>query len=137
MDIWHLENKDYTRLLLWRIDCNNFRLTIRDEFKPLLTNIDYTLLDKKYTSLLNSLSDQITLNDAKIYDLNLKVEIDNYTELKIHNTINPSSINSIDSNGLKIWSFDGEVFVSGELKESLLKINNFDFVFTLGFSNFG
>jgi hypothetical protein len=137
MNIWHIANKELTSLILWRTDNSNFRLTQRGDYNPLLTNSDYTLIDKKYSTAFKHLSDQVTLQDAKIQDLNLKTENDNYTELKIQNSIDPNTINTKDSSGLKIWVYNGNVFVSGDLKTELLKISDIDLDFSLGFSHFG
>ena len=123
--------------MLWRTDNSNFRLTIRDEYKPLLTNSDYTLIDKKYSEVFKNLLDQVTMHDAKVYDLNMKTENDNYIELKIHNTIDVDTIGIKESSGLKIWVYDGHPFVSDDLKIDLLKVNAVDLNFTIGFSNFG
>lgn len=123
--------------MLWRMSPDSFRLTIRGDFKPLLTNPDYILMDKKYTPLLKTVADQITLHNVIIYDLNRKTEINHYVELKSTQAIDPDIINAVDSKGMKIWAYSGELFVSTELKENLLSISDTDFTFSLGFSHFG
>lgn len=137
MNIWNIQSREPTSLILWRTDNSNFRLTQRGDYKPLLTNSDYTLIDKKYFTLFKNLSDQVTLNDAKVFDLNMKTENDNYIELKIHNSLAVYTIDTKESSGLKIWEYDSYVFVSGDLKTELLKVSDKDLDFSLGFSNFG
>jgi hypothetical protein len=123
--------------MLWRTENSNFRLTIRGDYKPLLSNSDYTLINKKYSRVFKNLSDQVTLHDAKVHDLNMKTENDNYVELKIHNQIDVDTIDTIESSGLKIWVYNGHPFVSGDLKTELLKVSDMDLDFNLGFTNFG
>ena len=137
MNIWNIESREATSLMLWRTEKSNFRLTIRGDYKPLLSNSDYTLIDKKYSTVFKNLSDQVTIHEAKVYDLNMKTENDNYVELKIHNPIDMHTIDTEESSGLKIWVYNGHPFVSGDLKTELLKISIIDLAFSLGFSNFG
>ena len=137
MNIWHLENKNWTQLILLRTDKCNFRVVQFGDYKPLLGNTHYILIDKKYALIFKGLSKQLTFQEVTIFDYNLKTETDNYIELNIINTIVTSSIKLEDSKGLKIWKYAGNVFVSDDLKTELQKINDDDFVFTIGFSHFG
>ena len=137
MDIWHLDNNHSTALLLWRTDKDNFRIMQSGEFKTLLNNPDYILLDNKYAEIFKKLSDQITFQKVKITGNNLDIAKDNYIELNILNSITPISVKTLDGNGLKIWKYEGQIFVSSDLKTELVKICKNDFRFTIGFSNFG
>jgi len=137
MDIWHIENNPWSSIRLWRNDNDNFQVTETGRFASLLTNPNYILIDKKYSSLISGLPEQLSFHKVKVADLVLKTENDNYIELNIKNTITPQNIQAKNSKGLKIWSFDGEVFVSGEFKNELLKIGQDDFTFSSGFQFFG
>lgn len=64
------------------------------------------------------------------------MEVDNHIELNLVNTIDTSSIKLQNSDGLKIWKYEDNVFVSGDLKTELIKISEDDFEFKLGFSHF-
>jgi hypothetical protein len=137
MDIWHVENKEWTRLRLWRISEGSFRVTEAGTYEPLLTNATYTLIQEKYSSAFTSLNNLIIVTPVKIQDYLTKTENDNYCELKVQNHINPDTINTIVSAGRMVWTYNGELFVSGELKKELHKIDKEGIVFNLGFSMFG
>jgi hypothetical protein len=138
MNIWHIENKRGRQLTLWRTGKDTFCVTIDGDYTSLLENGNYILIDKKYSTLLEQVADQVTFQSVKVSDYGLKTETDKYIELNIINTIDPVSAKLIDKMGLKIWkAFGSYVFVSDELKEALTKINPKDFDFSLGFSHFG
>jgi len=137
MDIWHVENKEWTRLRLWRMGEGDFRVTEAGTYEPLLTNATYTLIQEKYSSAFTSLNSQVILTPVKIHDYLTKTENDNYWELNVQNRINPDTIKTIDSAGRMVWTHNGELFVSGELKNALLQIDAEEIAFSLGFSMFG
>jgi hypothetical protein len=137
MNIWHLENKNFTRLILLRTDKDNFTVIQAGNFQPLLGNSNYLLIDKKYSDLFTKITDQVTFHEVKISDRNLNIENDIYIELNIANVIDAYSIKLQDSDGLKIWKYEGNIFVSADLKAELYKISNDDFEFSVGFSHFG
>jgi hypothetical protein len=137
MDIWHIRSRAGPGIRLWRNDKENFQVTEQGNVSAILTNPNYTIIDQKYSDLLNSLCDHVSFHKIKIFDFVLKSAYDNYIELNIKHTITPGNIRDKNSEGQKIWRFGGEVFVSGELKNELLKIDPDDFAFDMGFQSFG
>lgn len=137
MDIWNLHTTSPTTLLLWRTDDNQFRVVQQGYPLTFLTNPDYVLLDKKYNTILDKLTGQVTCRPVTIVDEVRKLTFDNFLELKILNEIQPGLIDTEDNEGLKIWRFsDQYVFVSTDLKDELQKVTEDEFEFTIGFSNF-
>lgn len=136
MNIWHIENKSWNQLLLWRTADTNFRVTKQGEFLPLLTNPNYMLIEETYKNILENISDQVTFIPTIIIDHVLKTESQNYFELQVHTSIDHETIGTENSNGIKIWSSGCELFVSENLKNILIGIDPDAFEFTLGFSNF-
>jgi len=61
MKIWHIANKDWTKIVLLRTSEDSFQLIQVGDFKPLLTNLNYTLIHKKYTELFSQFPDQVVL----------------------------------------------------------------------------
>jgi hypothetical protein len=114
MAVWQLDNNDLTLLLLWRVDKDHFRIVLSGYFKSLLNNPDDILIDYKCANA-----------------------IDNYIELHILKTINPFSMKNPDSNRFNIRKHECQIFVSDNLKTTLVKICKDDFRFTQGFSHFG
>lgn len=137
MNIWHIENKTGQQLTLWRTGKDTFIVTIDGDYTSVLENDNYILIDKKYSTLLEQIVDQVTFHPVKVFDNKLKNETDKYIELNIINSIDPESAKLADKRGQKIWkAFGNYVFVSDELKEALIKINSNDFNFSLEFSHF-
>jgi hypothetical protein len=136
MDIWHVENKDWTNLRLWRMDNGDFRVTEAGKYAPIVVNATYTLIDKKYAAVFEALNGQVLVKPTKVHDYLVKTENDSYVELNIHNDINPDTITTLDSSGKKVWSYMGNLFVSGELKNELSKIGGQEITFDLGFCMF-
>jgi hypothetical protein len=137
MDIWHIDNIIATSIILWRTKKNQFRLTQAGDFKALLSNPNYILINKKYSSLFRSLDEQVTFESAEVYNSSSTLISTDYVELYIKNEIDKSSIKNENSIGDKIWTMNGYVFVSGDLKNKLKQRGEDDFAFTLGFSMFG
>jgi hypothetical protein len=137
MNIWHIENKVLPVIRLWPTDKENFQVTEKGTAGALLTNANYSIIDKKYAPILSQLSNQVSFHEVKIFDFVLKTAYHNYIELKIEHSITPGDIKDKNSEGQKIWQCGGEVFVSGELKDEFLKISTDDFTFTPGFQFFG
>ncbi len=137
MDIWHIDNTISTNIILWRTKKNHFRLTQAGEFKALLSNPNYILINKKYSSLFRSLDEQVALESVEIYNSSSTLISTDYLELNIKNEIDTISIKNENSSGDKIWTMNGYVFVSGDLKNKLKHLCENDFEFTLGFSMFG
>jgi hypothetical protein len=136
MNIWHLDNKNYTTLQLWRTDKNNYLVIQDGAYKSILTNGNYILVDYKYGNIFSQLSDHVAFHKVTIWDYHLNINTEDYIELNILNDISPASLQTIDSMGLKVWQCNGSIFVSAELKDELMKIAGNDLVFTLGFSYF-
>ncbi len=138
MQIWHLSLVDLTFLMLWRTGEREFRVVRAGEPAVLLTNADYILFDRKFSSVLDILEEQVIYAPVTIYDNVKKITFDNYIEVKIKNEITPDSICKMDSRGLKILVFSNQyVFVSDELKKEFEKAAKGVFEFSQGFSHFG
>ncbi|GAB2814850.1 hypothetical protein [Ferruginibacter profundus] len=137
MNIWHVSNKVWPSIRLWRIDNENFQVNEKGIVSAILTNPAYSIIDQKYSCLLSKLSDQVSFTKVKIFDYVLKTEYHNYIELKIKHSIEPETIQTINSEGQKIFKRGGEIFVSGALKDEFLTISRDDFDFDPGFSFFG
>jgi hypothetical protein len=138
MNIWHIENRNGKSLFLWRTGKNAFRVVKDGLYNPLLINGNYSLISDKYVNILSQLSNQVSIQNVSIFDYQLKTENTQYVELVIVNSITPDSINIENSSGFKIWGFNGNIFVSGDLKNELIKVDDTkELVFSLGFSQFG
>ncbi len=137
MNIWNLHTTSPTTLLLWRTTDNQFRVVQQGQPLTLLTNPDYVLLDKKYKTILDKLTGQVTYRPVTIIDEVRKLTFDNFLELKILNEMQPGLTDTGDKKGLKIWKYSDEyVFVSTDLKVELQKVTEDEFEFTIGLSNF-
>ena len=136
MDVWHVDNKNWTSLMLMRTEESNFMVIQDGEYQPLLTGCRYSLIHKMYTEIFAMLAGQVTFQQASILDPQFKTVNEDYLDLNIHYTIDVSSIGTLCSKGLKVWKMEGYIFVSSGLKNELIKNNN-DLQFTLGFSHFG
>ena len=138
MQIWHLSLVDLTFLMLWRTGEREFRVVRAGEPAVLLTNADYILFDRKFSSVLGMLKEQVIYSPVTVSDNVKRITFDNYIEVKIKNEITPDSIRSMDDQGLKIWAFSNKhVFVSDELKREFEKVAKGAFKFSEGFSHFG
>jgi hypothetical protein len=116
---------------------NQFRVVQQGQPLTLLTNPDYILLDKKYKTILDKLTGQVTYRPVIVVDEVRKLTFDNFLELKILNEIQLGQIDTGDNEGLKIWKYSDEyVFVSTDLKVGLQKMTEDEFEFTIGLSNF-
>ena len=137
MDIWHVEADSWTHLILWQVDEQSFKVVADGAYRSILTNPFYILIDKKYIPALLNISDQVSFHSVKIVNHVMRIENNNYVQLRIGNKIDTVSINTQSSEGPRIWEYEGEMFVSGQLKAELTKIDPNDFAFSLGFSMFG
>lgn len=135
--IWRVENAEWTRLRLWRMDNGDFRVTEAGAYAPILVNALYTLIDKRYAPVLEALSDELVVKPAKIVDCLAKTENDDCVELKIFKDVNSGSINTRNSTGKKVWTYNGHLFVSDELKKDFSRLDDQAITFPLGFSMFG
>ena len=137
MDIWNLTTARPTTLLLWRLTDNQFKVVQHGQPLTLLTNPDYVLLDKKYKTILDKLTEQVTYRPVTIIDEVRQLTFDNLLELKILNEIQPGLIDKGENEGIKIWKYSDEyVFVTKDLKDEFQKVNADELEFKIGFSNF-
>lgn len=136
MDIWNVQPQEWTQLILWQVDEETYKVVAPGDLRPLLTNPSYILIDQKYGLVFNALDKQVRCHPVKITDLVIKVEYQNYIRLDIQNTVDPTSILTQNSERLKVWRCNENIFVSGDLKRELMKISASDFSFSLGFSMF-
>jgi hypothetical protein len=137
MDIWNLHTTSPTTLLLWRTGDNQFRVVQQGLALTLLINRNYILLDKKYKTILDKLTGQVTYGPVTIVDQVRQLRFDNFLELKVLNEIQQGVIDTANNEGLKIWRYSDEyVFVSTHLKDEIQKVTADELEFTFGFSNF-
>ncbi len=135
--IWHVENKSYNQIRLWRTDDSTFRVIEDGNYLPLLTNPSYTLINKKYQAIFVGLEEKVIIRPVRLYDFILKIENLEYVELTFLNKIDLVSIYETDSEGFKAWTYNGYLFVSEDLKNKLQNTGYNEFEFNLGFSRFG
>jgi hypothetical protein len=107
------------------------------EYHPILTGGIYSVIDNKYKKIFTKLPDQVTIQKIKIIDLQFKTRVKNYIELKIQNKIDVQSIHTENYNGLRVWHYNGQIFVSGDLKNELIRVGGDELEFSKGFSRFG
>ncbi|MBB6240212.1 hypothetical protein HDC90_004877 [Pedobacter sp. AK013] len=135
MDIWFLNIVEHNDLVLWKVNDQNFRVVKKGNYMPFLINENYFLFNNVHLDIFKKLHNQVSIKKVKLFDPILKKEIDIYYELNVFNSIDASSIELENSEGIKIWKFNGYVFVSGELKNELNKACD-SLAFSLGFSYF-
>jgi hypothetical protein len=100
------------------MDPGSFRVIEQGMNLPILDNASYTLIHKKYSSVFLNLSELIILIPVVIHNFIRNSENTDYIELKFTNAINTQIIRTADSTGLKVWIYNGHLFVSGELKRN-------------------
>jgi hypothetical protein len=140
MDIWYLDSREGNSIHVYSRRDSNIIQVIRDGvYNPVLgSGSCCSLVDEKYEPIFNQVSnDQVTIRRVIVRDYQFKTEVNNYIELKIVNTVDYKTIQSVDSSGLKVWHYNGSIFVSGELKAELLKVGEQELEFSKGFSLFG
>ena len=133
-----MQVRSYSRIGLWRTAPDVFRVIEDGEYTPLLTNPTYFIVDEKFEPVFSKVKeDQLTMQRITIRDYQYNTEANNFIELKIVNEIEHNAdLKTIDSLGLKVWRFSGYIFVSGDLKEELLKIPGNELWFSQGFFGF-
>jgi len=136
MALWNIQSKELSRLMLWRTSDHEFRVMEQGKFVDILTNADYILFSKKYERILLMLDDQIILNSVIIVDKVKGLTIEDYLELEIRNEVEPDTVDSLPSEGLKIYAFGESVFVSDEVKKEFEEMGDNELEFSLGFSLF-
>lgn len=139
LDIWNVQSLEFNNIHVIRRREPNLFQVIRDGlYNPVLSGQSCSLIDKKYKPVFKKVSkDQLTIEQAIVRDFQFNTEVKKYIELKIVYTVDYKTIHSEDSSGLKIWHYDGSIFVSGELKAKLLRIGEQELAFSLGFSHWG
>ena len=80
MDIWHVDNKSWTGLMLMRTEKSNFFVIQDGEYKAVLTGRRYSLMHKIYSELFTILADQITFQKASILDPQFKTANEDYLD---------------------------------------------------------
>jgi len=136
MDIWHVQSSNRSQLLLWLNGKQNFLVSEKGEYTPLIESTSYTLINSKYASIFQNLTGQVEINPVEIHDKILNTKNTEYVELVIKNSISPDVIGSIMESELKIWTYNGILFVSDSIKKELEYIGNDELEFYLGFSRF-
>ena len=148
MNIWNISSNEVTHshsgdltftpeIRLWKLEPGKFKVIEQGSYSPILSGPEYTLLKAIYTPLFIDLIDQAKIGFATIYDSVYKSENHDYIELISLKEITPESIHKEDSPGLKLWTFQGSLFVSDNLKQKIEEVTNEDFQFHLGFQFWG
>ena len=139
LDIWNIRSQESNSIHVFRRSESNLFQVIRDgKYNPILGGGSCSLVDKKYEPVFSQVSnDQVTIQQVIVRDFQFNTEVNNYIELKIVNTVDLYTIHSVNSSGLKVWHYDGSIFVSGELKAELLKVGKQELEFSIGFSLWG
>jgi hypothetical protein len=136
MHIWNVANYEYTRLLLWRTEKDAFRVIQDGEYKAVLNNGDYTLVNNKFEDIFLLAYDQLNIQRVKIRDYQFYTVMESYIELTFLYMISPESIHREENQGYRVWGCDKHIFVSQELKDELEKVASNDLRFSPGFSFF-
>jgi hypothetical protein len=118
------------------MDQNNFRVSEDGNYTPLLYNEIYTLIHTKYANIFQSLIGQVTVNSGNIHDFVLRTENRDYVELTVQNKIDLETIDQVSTTKKNVWTYNGRLFVSAELKSELENVGGCELEFSLGFSNF-
>lgn len=134
-----MQVRSISRIGLWRIAPDVFRVIADGDYTPVLSNPTYFIVDKKFKSVFSKVNqDQLTIQRITIRDHQYNTQARNYIELKIVNEIeHKANLRLMDTSGLKVWRFAGYIFVSTELKEKLSKVQGNDLWFSQGFFGFG
>ena len=136
MHIWNVDNNEYTNLLLWRTEKDAFRVIQDGNYRPILNNGSYTLINRKYEDIFLLAFDHINTRPIKIHDYQFNTVVEDYIELTFPNMISPETIHTEENGGYRVWGFGRQIFVSQELKDELAKIAGNDLSFSQGFSLF-
>ena len=120
---------------LFRSVGNTFKVIIGGEYASVLTNGGDIFVHKKFAEIFESVPDQVSCLPVKIIDKAQSRENEDYLALTIQNTLNPLTIDTLDTAGRKVWKFSRYLFVSDELKNELESIADHGLRCTLGFSS--
>lgn len=121
---------------LFRTEPCKFYVIEQGDYLPILTGATYTLIKKEYVFVFENIQEVVNLQPVSIFDGIKKSVHVGYIELITSKTIDPESILTENATGKKIWTYNGELFVSDEIKQELNSLSN-EFYFSKGFSLFG
>jgi hypothetical protein len=137
MALWYTHSRQLTRLMLWRTAPHTFRVMEYDKPADLLTNADYILFDRKYEGALRTCGAQLELTPVIVTDEVRKTVWHQYMEATIKQVILGNDILRATPPGAAIYRFgENNVFVSDELKATLLHVQGQALRFSLGISSF-
>ncbi|MEQ9165094.1 MAG: hypothetical protein RLO12_02460 [Fulvivirga sp.] len=136
--IYCASNKDLSRINLWRVDNNTFRILEYDKLTAVMTGSDYTIVNDKLVSAFNDLlSDEIEIRPIKIVRNGTGEVWNGFHELIIKEHIDTEKIKITDENERSVWQYKHHLFVSESLKNKLELEFDGELEFSEGFSHFG
>src|SRR5688572_32809152 len=101
--IYHVSSATVSKLNLWKETDGRFRVIEFGEFVPLLDGGDYILIDKKFVSAFDSLlKNEVEIKPVSIYRMATGDEWNNYSQLIIHQSLNPDNIQTTNTNAESI-----------------------------------
>jgi len=136
--IYCTSNKANSKINLWRVDNNTFRVLEYDKLTAVMTGSDYTIVNSKLVSVFDELlSDEIEIRPIKIIRKSTSEEWNGFHELIIKEHIDPEKIKITNENERSVWQYNHHLFVSKDLKNKLeIEFKN-ELEFSEGFSHFG
>jgi len=137
MHIWNVDNYEYTKLRLWRTEKDAFRVIQDGDYKTVLNDGNYTLVNNKFEDIFLLAYDQLNIQQVKIWDYQFNKVVEDYIELTFINMISPETIHPEENIGYRVWGYNGNIFVSQELKDELAKLAGSDLKLSPRFSLFG
>jgi hypothetical protein len=122
---------------LWKVNESEFWVIEQGDYLPVLSGTLYSLIRKEFQGVLSELPDQVSMTPARIIDRVKGTENQDYLNLTISNTVTPETIYAEPQDGLRIWAFQGSLFVSDGLKAEMEKIREHTLHFARGFQWWG
>ncbi|MBC7865512.1 MAG: hypothetical protein IAF38_21230 [Bacteroidia bacterium] len=139
LDIWYLTNKNISQLMLFQSDEDNYSIVKDGDLQPIIScGKLFTLVNTELFGFLKKYFTNIDFGkEISIHDKQKKETAKGFFKLNIPDEISPQTISSMNSDGIKIWNFEGNIFISGDLKKEL-ELAGFDNLETsLGFWGWG
>ncbi|MBI1287651.1 MAG: hypothetical protein GC178_08745 [Flavobacteriales bacterium] len=135
--VYHVGNKNCSRLKLFRSENGIFKVIEFDEFPLIISGHEHTLVRNDIAETLHSiLRNEIRLESVSIERQSTGDKWNDYSEVIIGNEIFPEKISSdmiLDEN---VWIYDNCIFVSQNVKDQLETLAGDRLMFSEGFSRF-
>lgn len=137
MNFWRVETKNPTTLRLWPSAPGRYRITDKGPFVPLLSNGLYFLLHKKYAVLFDGINERVLVKPAIIFDPETGTEHKDYAQLCVYNHLVAESLQAGEVADFNAWKIDHHLFVSDQLKKTLMRMSLGELCFHKGFYGLG